>query len=263
MTLHEAGVEAALLPCPFCGQKLHRYLSDEGSRYMHPRWECPARGFECRADDEERLAAWNRRASLPAPQGPAAQVSEPGFVLVPVEPTPEMQSAFWRTYYRIDNGGRDEAYRAMLAAAPQPPSPDTGAQGAEPWKGPGEFKHDYHPDSMAMGDCSICGHTYAAHHPAPAQGAEPVQPVAWRWRWTKDGAWHVGNHPMTAQHGDCQPLYTAQPQASREAREPATIRVCPERDARCPHGLDCQFWIDRGSCDMEGSRRALQRKQTP
>jgi hypothetical protein len=40
-------------------------------------------------------------------------------------------------------------------------------------------------------------------------------------------------------------------------RDPAAIRVCPERDARCPHGIDCPFWIDLGSCDMEASRKAL------
>lgn len=41
-------------------------------------------------------------------------------------------------------------------------------------------------------------------------------------------------------------------------REPGTIRVCPERDARCPHGLNCPYWIDRGSCKPEGLRAGLQ-----
>lgn len=33
------------------------------------------------------------------------------------------------------------------------------------------------------------------------------------------------------------------------------IRVCPERDARCPHGLDCPYSIDRYRCDR---RRELE-----
>lgn len=42
------------------------------------------------------------------------------------------------------------------------------------WLGPGTEPHDYHPDTMAMGDCSVCGHTYDAHlrphedEPSPA-----------------------------------------------------------------------------------------------
>ena len=36
-----------------------------------------------------------------------------------------------------------------------------------------------------------------------------------------------------------------------------TIRVCPERDGRCPHGISCPFWIDRYHCDMAASRTAL------
>jgi len=37
----------------------------------------------------------------------------------------------------------------------------------------------------------------------------------------------------------------------------ATIRVCPERDSRCPHGIECPFSADRYGCDMDGSRKAL------
>ena len=28
------------------------------------------------------------------------------------------------------------------------------------------------------------------------------------------------------------------------------IRVCPERDAACPHGLSCPYTIDRYQCDL-------------
>lgn len=31
------------------------------------------------------------------------------------------------------------------------------------WSGPGTQPHDYFPDIQAMGDCSVCGHTYQAH----------------------------------------------------------------------------------------------------
>lgn len=34
---------------------------------------------------------------------------------------------------------------------------------AKAWKGPGEKPHAYSPDYMAMGDCSVCGHTRDAH----------------------------------------------------------------------------------------------------
>lgn len=47
----------------------------------------------------------------------------------------------------------------------------------------------------------------------------------------------------------------------RSYHEPGTVRVCPERDARCPHGPDCPYWIDRGSCDMAASRAALAAQQ--
>jgi hypothetical protein len=41
-----------------------------------------------------------------------------------------------------------------------------------------------------------------------------------------------------------------------------TIRVCPERDAICPHGLYCPY--NRGwSCDMEASRAALRKSGRP
>jgi len=55
------------------------------------------------------------RGQAPAQAAPAA-VASPGWKLVPVEPTPEMLSEIWVH----KNGSLSEAYRAMLAAAPQP-----------------------------------------------------------------------------------------------------------------------------------------------
>ena len=51
------------------------------------------------------LAKWGSQPVVPA-----------GYALVPVEPTPEMLSEIWVH----KNGSLSEAYRAMLAAAPQP-----------------------------------------------------------------------------------------------------------------------------------------------
>ena len=39
------------------------------------------------------------------------------------------------------------------------------------------------------------------------------------------------------------------------------IRICPERDGRCPHGTDCPFARDRYTCDMDGSREELARRR--
>jgi len=34
------------------------------------------------------------------------------------------------------------------------------------------------------------------------------------------------------------------------------VRVCPERDAQCPHGDDCPYVADRYRCDMSADERA-------
>jgi len=52
----------------------------------------------------------------------------------------------------------------LFAVRTPPPAPRRAAEGG-PWKGPGTEPHDYHPDVAAMGDCSVCGHTYRAHLP--------------------------------------------------------------------------------------------------
>ena len=43
-----------------------------------------------------------------------------------------------------------------------------------PWPGPGTTPHEYHPDLMAMGDCSVCGHTYDSHFPATPSPAPDI-----------------------------------------------------------------------------------------
>lgn len=262
MTLHEAGPEEALTAYELqvligtsisgCVMSPDRVfdLKAAWSRLYSLGLIDRTDGIACPTPaGEARIAS--ALASLPAPQGPAAQVSEAvkaGFVLVPSDDDTRSYSDSILPDDMIEAGtlvleqaAHDLAnyvpgetidwdfgmeavavFRAMVLAAPQPQSPDTGAQpivytskgaiealqsgsnqtlrtqrefvegwadhplytgaqGGEPWNGPGEFKHEYQPDSAQYaGDCAICGHTYVAHHPAPAQGAEPVQPVAAR-----------------------------------------------------------------------------------
>lgn len=35
------------------------------------------------------------------------------------------------------------------------------------------------------------------------------------------------------------------------------IRICPERDGPCPHGMACPYTNDRWRCDMDASRAAI------
>ena len=49
----------------------------------------------------------------------------------------------------------------------------------------------------------------------------------------------------------------------RNVQRSGAIRICPERDGRCPHGDGCTFAIDRYRCDIEGSRRALSTQREP
>lgn len=37
----------------------------------------------------------------------------------------------------------------------------------------------------------------------------------------------------------------------------AIVRICPERDTYCPHGVSCAFTRGRYRCDIDGSRAAL------
>ncbi len=96
-----------LLHCPFCGSADSEMQQAQTEHYV----EC----LECEASTallstrREARELWNRRAALRA--------APEGYVLVPVEPTPEMLMAagsavhsatYWKT-----------AWAAMLAARPQ------------------------------------------------------------------------------------------------------------------------------------------------
>ena len=142
--MDEMTTNTELLPCPFCGapaegRELEPHKHSEWLLKMCPDLPPESEGQyvvegECacgagligdtRAEVETR---WNRRA-------PAAPV-QPGFVMVPVEPTPEMLSA-------VDGEADDKylargravsAYKAMLAARPK--APPVGESVAQPLTG--------------------------------------------------------------------------------------------------------------------------------
>jgi hypothetical protein len=170
-------------------------------------------------------------ASTPAPQGPVAQVSEPGFVLVPVEPTEAMMEALAveaeRQHLALDEFSDPiypaKLYSAMLAAAPQPTSPDTGAQ-----------------------------------------GAEPVQPVATIEIFDGRSTTYVEEGAFALPDGKYS-LYLAQPQASREAIIEECAKAVQTARTAAIHSADVSYveGVAEGHRRSENAIRALQRKQTP
>lgn len=136
---NDKALEAALLPCPFCGGDAKHYHRDEGSGWSNTDWVC-CENDECGCGTclhetaDIAIAAWNRRAAPAVPDG---------WKLVPEEATEEMiaeghRHIDWcrndqnthRPYHpsqRPGGVGSDcgedvqDAYRAMLAAAPPPP----------------------------------------------------------------------------------------------------------------------------------------------
>lgn len=116
----------ALKPCPFCGAGLTSIRENgkmwTGQRYSEPtsvsvQHHCepvagqPSRMIERVGRNEAgAIEAWNRRAAIAAP---------PGWVLVPVEPTPAMLDAMWREVSLMDYmQGVRAGWAAALAAAP-------------------------------------------------------------------------------------------------------------------------------------------------
>lgn len=114
----------ALLPCPFCGGKPRTGTANSGVPGME---DCGYAYIECcdvhvhRDEDEECASDWNRRAAL--------LTAPPGYVLVPVEPTPLMIATFradnehgalsWMTHTTLRCADFRSRYAGMLAAAPE------------------------------------------------------------------------------------------------------------------------------------------------
>lgn len=93
---------------------------------------------------------------------------------------PQAEPVAWR--YRPKSAAPDGTWATSHTGKPDYPhehweiqplyaSPQDDRMGDDPWAGPGSERHDYHPDIMAMGDCSICGHTYEAHQKPKEGGA--------------------------------------------------------------------------------------------
>lgn len=114
--------DETLLPCPFCG-------SNECEAFAQDEDDCPyqsaiVRCFNCDAQSAQMvgkdkisraIAAWNKRPTIQS--GNSGQVPA-GYVLVPVEPTPEMLTASY-LFAHVDN--TKDSWKAMLAAAPAAP----------------------------------------------------------------------------------------------------------------------------------------------
>lgn len=117
----------------FGGKGCERYTADQmralldaaaslAAEHEAPRWACP----ECH--DMQGCAVGKCAIGCK----PQAVRQEPGWKLVPVEPTPEMWDAAWKSIglpYRAKLSLHeikvlfDKFHAAMLAAAPQPPQP--------------------------------------------------------------------------------------------------------------------------------------------
>jgi hypothetical protein len=61
---------------------------------------------------------------------------------------------------------------------------------------------------------------------------------------------------LAAQQTNTEPRF-AEALSGDRAEMYAAIRICPERDGPCPHGMSCAFTVDRYHCDIAGSRAAL------
>lgn len=125
-------MSAHIEDCPFCGSaNVAIGYSGQLATSWHMRCvDCGACGPTVSSAaatgaiaDKELLPAWNRRAALASHQGVAVPA---GWALVPVKLADEMVIAFAEKWYAkrqaIDDPDMDDAYAALLAAAPQPPA---------------------------------------------------------------------------------------------------------------------------------------------
>jgi len=120
-----------LLPCPFCGgEKIGKITVNPSLEPRHRRFkvyciECQVRTQDHRTRKEAK-EAWNQRSQQSAPAG---------YLMVPVEPTPEMVAAAHNKLkaegLTVSDWFTTTAYRAAVAAAPKAePQPSDDARDA-------------------------------------------------------------------------------------------------------------------------------------
>ncbi|MET4680438.1 Lar family restriction alleviation protein [Stenotrophomonas rhizophila] len=112
-------MSAELKPCPFCGGDagIRNWQDEELWSHAIVEWqkvhctECECEGISsCPGYEPDTVQAWNTRAALTPPEG---------YVLVPVEPTRQMQVAALEGEW--NRATPAEVWAAMLAARPEVP----------------------------------------------------------------------------------------------------------------------------------------------
>jgi hypothetical protein len=174
LTLHEAGVEAALLPCPFCGGEASLIRSYDSRRVACRNKDCFGPETSFFGLEADARAAWNRRASLPAPQGPAAQVSGAGVKALEWKGSNWADTPFGE--YTIDRDEDDD-----VAATPY-----CCWSPAEDGTNLGHFATDKEAKAAAQADYEqrIRSALVLAPAPQPTQVSEPdIKAGDWR-EWT-------------------------------------------------------------------------------
>ena len=154
-------------------------------------------------------------------------------VLVPKEPTKEMNKAAAFNYSSDEYTGFTSTYKAMLAAAPQPEPVDVGSVG---------WKHDCaalcaNDIELWIDRCPHCGKPRHNHPPTDDEllnKAEQVEsePAMWVMKHIRSGDLAQAKPNQKALHpymwSDAFPLYTT-PQPDRTAELEAALKVA--RDA--------------------------------
>ncbi len=147
-----------LLPCPFCGEAAkHTVWGDAGFNKVECTY-CDV-GMDYFYHQDDAFEAWNRRAALRA--------APEGFVLVPMDPTPEMVKAAEEAYMPFGDMGL--AIQMAITASPKAGSEAVDAdeehcESRSPECGPVE-----HWDSEAVPLCAKCwAELQSADHGAEA-----------------------------------------------------------------------------------------------
>ena len=150
-------------------------------------------------------------------------------VLVPIEPTKEMNKAAAFNYSSDEYTGFTSTYKAMLAAAPQPEQVDVGSVG---------WKHDCaalcaNDIELWIDRCPHCGKPRHNHPPTDDEllnKAEQVEsePAMWVMKHIRSGDLAQAKPNQKALHpymlSDAFPLYTT-PQPDRTAELEAALKM--------------------------------------